>query len=50
MSIEGFIEIKQDTSLDRTPRTTNKSINARNNLADYFVSDIGSVSWQTNYI
>ena len=49
MSVEGFIEIEQDTS-EPTPRATNQSINARNNLADYFVTDIGSVPWQTNYM
>lgn len=50
MCIEGFVEFEQDTLSDRSPRATNQSINARNNLADYFVSDISSVSWQTNYI
>lgn len=49
MSVEGFIEIGQDVS-ELTPRATNQSINARNSLADYFVSDNGSVPWQTNYI
>jgi len=54
-STEGFIEIEQDTLSDCTSRATNQSINElymnyRNNLADYFVLDIGSVSWQTNCI
>lgn len=49
MSVEGFIEIEQDTSKP-IPRATNQSINARNNLADYFVSHIGSVPLQTNYM
>lgn len=48
MSIEGFIDIGQDIS--RPTRGTIQSIQARNKLADYFVSDVGSVPWQTNYI
>lgn len=45
MTIEGLIEIERDFS-----RPPNQSIQIRNKLADYFVSDVGSVPWQTNYI
>lgn len=47
MSVEGFIEVRQDTP--RATRTS-QSIQARNRLADYFVSDVGSVPWQMNSI
>lgn len=49
MSAEEFIKFEHDTS-EPTLKAINQSINARNNLADYFVSDICSVSWQTNYM
>lgn len=48
LSIKGFIDIEQDTSEPR--RGTNQSIQARNKLADYSVSDAGSLPWQTNYM
>lgn len=48
MSIEGLIDITQDTPRPR--RGTNQAIQARNKLADYFVSDVGSVPWQTKYM
>lgn len=48
MSVTGFIEMEQDSS--ETTRAPNQYIRTRNQLADYFVSDIGSVPWKNNYI
>jgi len=48
MSVEGLFEIEQNSS--GFPRAPNQLIQARNKLAEYFVSDIGSVPWQANYI
>jgi hypothetical protein len=42
MYVEGLIEIEQGMS-EPTPRATNQSINAKNNLDDYFVSGISSM-------
>ena len=44
LSVQGFIEMGKDTS-----RASLQSTQARNKLADYFISDVGSVPWQTNY-
>lgn len=48
MSITGFIETEHDSS-ERT-RAPTQFVQTRNELADYFMSDIGSVPWQNNYI
>lgn len=49
ISVEGFIDIVKDRS--RPMRATNnQSIQVRNKLADYFVSNVGSVPWQTKYM
>lgn len=47
MSVTGFVDAEQDRG---TTSTTNQYIQTRNKLADYFVSDVGSVHWQNNYI
>lgn len=47
MTIDGLIDIERD--LSRHSRPPNQSITIRNKVADYFVSDVGSVPWQTNY-
>ena len=44
LSVQGFNEMGQDTS-----RASLQSTQARNKLADYFISNVGSVPWQTNY-
>ena len=44
LSEQGFVEMGLDTS-----RASHQSTQARNKLADYFISDVGSVPWQTNY-
>lgn len=49
LSINGFVEMERNISAGPL-RPTNQSIQTRNKLADYFVSDVGSVPWQTNYI
>lgn len=41
MTIDGLIEIERD--LSGPSRSPNQSIQIRNKLADYFVSDAGSV-------
>lgn len=40
MSINGFVEMERDISAGPS-RPTNQSIQTRNMLADYFVSDVG---------
>ena len=47
LSVQRFIEMGQDTS--GPSRASLQSTQARNKLADYFISDVGSVPWQTNY-
>ena len=48
MSIEGFIEMGQDTT--GPSRAAIPTIQARNKLTNDFISDVGSVPWQSNYI
>lgn len=45
ITIDGLVEIERNLS-----RPPNQSIQIRNKLADYFMSVVGSVPWQTNYI
>lgn len=45
MSVTGFVEIEQDSSA--TTRAPNQYIQTRNNLTDYFCSDVGR---QNKYI
>lgn len=47
LSVEGIIDIVQRNHTQRGP---NQAIQARNELADYFVSEVGSVPWQNKYI
>lgn len=46
--IDGLVDIGRDISGNSRP--TNHSIQTRNKLADYFLSDAGSLPWQTNFI
>eukprot|EP00102_Acyrthosiphon_pisum_P018038 XP_008189665.1 PREDICTED: uncharacterized protein LOC100572615 [Acyrthosiphon pisum] len=50
MYIEGSIGQQDFQQHPRPSRAPNQFIQARNQLADYFVSNNGSVPWQTNYI
>lgn len=47
LSVPGFIDVTDTIGSSRPPTQYTE---ARNKLADYFVSDVGSVSWQANFI
>lgn len=48
LSIEGLVDVRRDSS--EPSRAPIQWIQTRNKLAEYFVSEIGSVPWQRNHI
>lgn len=48
MCVTGLIEMGVDNS--HPERAPIKSIQAKNRLADYFVSDSGSISFKSHYL
>lgn len=50
MSVTGFAKIEEDPETIIKNKTTNQYNHTRYKLADYFISDVGSVPWQNKYI